>query len=133
MYYTEEEYAKRLLGNSFSIPTVEWLLQPLSKIFDAENYGELSNYQYAWAAWNEADETTTQPSQRVMAYLTEKMDEDIESMIVGNNPFPGAAEAAKIRQRTGRQPPIPGLENIHRIHKQLEGFETSDDLDSADV
>ena len=92
MYYTEEEYAKRLLGNSFSIPTVEWLLQPLSKIFDAENYGELSNYQYAWAAWNEADETTTQPSQRVMAYLTEKMDEDIESMIVGNNPFPGAAE-----------------------------------------
>ena len=61
------------------------------------------------------------------------MDEDIESMIVGNNPFPGAAEAAKIRQRTGRQPPIPGLENIRRDHEQLEGFETSDDLDSADV
>jgi hypothetical protein len=130
-----EEYAKRLLGNSFSIPTVEWLLQPLARIFDAADHGDLSNYQYAWAAWNEADETTTQPSPRVMAYLTENREGDGQVMVVGNNPMPGAAEAAKTRQRTGGPPPKPALDNIGCIRLQVEGREKTpdDDLDAADV
>jgi hypothetical protein len=68
-----------------------------------------------------------------MAYLTENMEEDRQSMVVGNNFLPGAAEAAKSRQRTGGPPPKTALENRGLILQQVEGLETSDDLDSADV
>eukprot|EP00934_Nitzschia_sp_Nitz4_P000984 Nitzschia sp. Nitz4//scaffold236_size30323//9997//12576//NITZ4_007986-RA/size30323-snap-gene-0.34-mRNA-1//-1//CDS//3329543487//984//frame0 len=45
-YYNAEEYSKRLLGNSFSIPTVEMLLAPLAPLFASRRY---SGYDYAFA------------------------------------------------------------------------------------
>ena len=68
-----------------------------------------------------------------MAYLTENTGENKQLQVVGNNPMPGAAEAAKSRQRTGGPPPKPALEKLGCI-LQVEGLETSDnELDSADV
>jgi hypothetical protein len=37
LYYTEEEFGKRLLGNSFSIPTVKWFLKPIATMFETTN------------------------------------------------------------------------------------------------
>ena len=68
-----------------------------------------------------------------MAYLTENMEEDRESIVVGDNPLPGAAEAAKSRQGIGGPPPKTAFENVGCILQQVEGLETSDDLDAADV
>jgi hypothetical protein len=44
-FFSADDYCKRLLGNGFSIPTVEILLRPLvdlfgSKVYTNYNYGE---------------------------------------------------------------------------------------------
>lgn len=47
VFLTHEEYAKRLIGNVFSIPVVERLLEPLQSYFARESYDDY-NYKYAW-------------------------------------------------------------------------------------
>jgi hypothetical protein len=46
-FYSKEEYAKRLIGNSFSIPTVEFLLAPIKSLFAERDYTGYS-YQFIW-------------------------------------------------------------------------------------
>eukprot|EP00339_Tiarina_fusa_P001355 CAMPEP_0117007664 /NCGR_PEP_ID=MMETSP0472-20121206/7468_1 /TAXON_ID=693140 ORGANISM="Tiarina fusus, Strain LIS" /NCGR_SAMPLE_ID=MMETSP0472 /ASSEMBLY_ACC=CAM_ASM_000603 /LENGTH=535 /DNA_ID=CAMNT_0004709507 /DNA_START=15 /DNA_END=1618 /DNA_ORIENTATION=- len=46
-YFTEQGYAKRLIGNSFSIPTVEILLRPLQALFATQEYPQFS-YEFVW-------------------------------------------------------------------------------------
>ena len=46
-YFDREEYAKRLIGNSYSIPAVEHLLRPLQDIFHRKDYSE-ANYRFQW-------------------------------------------------------------------------------------
>eukprot|EP00970_Alexandrium_tamarense_P009167 scaffold1803_cov195-Alexandrium_tamarense.AAC.43 len=46
-YFDREEYAKRLIGNSYSIPAVEHLLLPLQDIFHRRDYSE-ANYRFEW-------------------------------------------------------------------------------------
>jgi hypothetical protein len=48
IHYTEDEYAKRLIGNTFSIPVLEELLKPLQNVFTKANYDGY-DYQYAWS------------------------------------------------------------------------------------
>ena len=47
-YYTAEQYAKRLLGNAFSVPVMEHLLKPLQPFFKTRTYPGYP-YQFAWA------------------------------------------------------------------------------------
>jgi hypothetical protein len=51
-FFNAEDYSKRLLGNSFSIPVVEYLLTRLSEVFATREY-EGFDYNYRW----ETDET----------------------------------------------------------------------------
>lgn len=51
-YLTCEQYAKRLLGNGWSIPVVEFLLRPLQEIFPQKDYGERYDYVYNWEPYN---------------------------------------------------------------------------------
>jgi hypothetical protein len=46
-YYTKDGYAKRLIGNSFSIPAVEILLRPLQAFYSSQEYPKF-NYEFAW-------------------------------------------------------------------------------------
>jgi len=46
-YLNKEEYAKRLVGNSFSIPVVEHLLRPLQNIFASQEYNDV-DYTWPW-------------------------------------------------------------------------------------
>lgn len=46
-FFTDEEYAKHLLGNSFSIPVVEFLLSKLKDLFGHRKY-EGFEYKYCW-------------------------------------------------------------------------------------
>jgi hypothetical protein len=48
-FFTSEGYSKHLLGNAFSIPTVELLLRPLQRIFARKDYPDFS-YEFAWNA-----------------------------------------------------------------------------------
>jgi hypothetical protein len=47
VHYTMEKYAKRLIGNAYSIPVLEELLKPLCEVYDKATYVEC-NYPYAW-------------------------------------------------------------------------------------
>jgi hypothetical protein len=124
-----------LLGNSFSIPTVEWLLQPLVKLFDCEDYGEKFNYHFAWASWKESDDCNIQASRRVREYLAENddssSDEDAEN-VAGKDRAPNAAAVAKSRQQAGRTPPKPSLEIMERVHQCMLGVVESQGSDSDD-
>lgn len=46
-YFNAEDYCKHLLGNSFSIPVVEYLLRNLRKVFASREY-EGFDYKYRW-------------------------------------------------------------------------------------
>ena len=46
-YFGEEEYAKRLVGNAWNIPTIVYLLEPLTQIFQRQEY-ERFGYTYKW-------------------------------------------------------------------------------------
>ena len=49
VHYTQDEYAKRLVGNAFSIPVLEELLKPLQRIFANDgSYGPKYKYTYEW-------------------------------------------------------------------------------------
>lgn len=43
----KQQYAKRLVGNAFSIPTMELLLRPLQTKFDSRSYRGF-DYKYKW-------------------------------------------------------------------------------------
>ena len=45
-YYTDEEYAKHLIGDAFSVPVLEHLLRPLTQIYKSESYG--LEYRFKW-------------------------------------------------------------------------------------
>lgn len=47
VFYNQEQYGKRLVGNSWNLPTVEQLLLPLKVVFAQREYVNF-NYQYAW-------------------------------------------------------------------------------------
>ena len=46
-WYTAEQYAKRLIGNAMSVPVLEHLLKPLTKLYAHKEYPEYK-YHYAW-------------------------------------------------------------------------------------
>lgn len=46
-FFTSEGYSKHLLGNSFSIPVLGHLLQPLQKVFQKKQYKGF-RYQFQW-------------------------------------------------------------------------------------
>jgi hypothetical protein len=49
-YFDEDSYSKHLLGNGWSLPVVEHLLEPLQELFDKEDLKTypLCNYNYPW-------------------------------------------------------------------------------------
>lgn len=63
-FYSQEEYSKRLLGNSFSIPTVEFILMPIKSFF-AERVYPSFNYVYAWERPEVLDRPPPEVSRRV--------------------------------------------------------------------
>ena len=54
-FFHGEDYAKHLLGNSFSIPVVEHLLTNLQDLFATRDYDGY-NYHYRWETTNGQDE-----------------------------------------------------------------------------
>jgi hypothetical protein len=48
-FFNAEEYSKRLLGNSISIPIVEHLLQNLQPLFESTEYDGY-DYHYKWVS-----------------------------------------------------------------------------------
>ncbi|KAL7571822.1 hypothetical protein ACA910_002907 [Epithemia clementina (nom. ined.)] len=48
MYYSADEYAKRLVGNAFSVPVMEHILQSIRPFFATQRYANFQ-YEYAWA------------------------------------------------------------------------------------
>ena len=46
-YFSEEDYGKHLIGNAFSIPAVQHLLQPLKCMFKSKEYND-SLYSFEW-------------------------------------------------------------------------------------
>lgn len=51
-YFTDNEYAKHLIGNAFSIPVVEFLVRPLKKLFKKRDYDDDYSYPYPWPPHN---------------------------------------------------------------------------------
>jgi hypothetical protein len=47
IFFDAEKYAKRSVGNAYSVPIMEHLLKPLQRIFSARNY-PVFQYKYAW-------------------------------------------------------------------------------------
>lgn len=47
VFYDQEQYAKRLIGNAFSVPVVEILLRELQKKFPTKGYDDYT-YCYVW-------------------------------------------------------------------------------------
>ena len=50
-FFDASEYAKRLVGNAYSVPVMEYLLKPLQQLFATHEYPP---YQYAYE-WNVSD------------------------------------------------------------------------------
>ena len=52
-YYSRDQYAKRLIGNGWSLPVVEHIVEPLRDLYRdkkmLESYGERWTYSYRWA------------------------------------------------------------------------------------
>jgi endonuclease III-like uncharacterized protein len=46
-FFSADEYAKHLIGNSFSVPVVEHLLTHLKPLFASREY-EGYSYKYRW-------------------------------------------------------------------------------------
>lgn len=46
-FFDHEQYGKRLIGNAFSVPTVEILLRELQKKFPKREYNDYT-YSYVW-------------------------------------------------------------------------------------
>ena len=47
IFFDSEQYSKHLLGNAFSIPVIEHLLEPLACLFEHQEYDGY-NYRYKW-------------------------------------------------------------------------------------
>lgn len=47
-YFDEESYCKHLLGNGWSLPVVEHLLEPLQDLFDKEDLQTYTLYDYSY-------------------------------------------------------------------------------------
>jgi hypothetical protein len=47
VYYHDHEYAKRLIGNAFSIPVIDIFMASLKTKFDTRRY-EGFNYDFVW-------------------------------------------------------------------------------------
>lgn len=46
-FFDQEDYCKRLLGNTYSIPVVEHLMRPLQKLFLQREYSDAA-YNFVW-------------------------------------------------------------------------------------
>ena len=58
IFYNREQYSKRLLGNSFSLPVIEHLLKPLCSIFASRDY-PIYEYQFPWPPYNYTNSTVS--------------------------------------------------------------------------
>lgn len=117
-YYKEEQFAKRLLGNSFSVPTVEKLLKPISKLFAVRDYGEMFNYQFAWKDWKEESDEPQFISERLKAYLQDHP-EFSQSLMKEIGSKPNAIEAARSRH-VATQPPTKVSEaKMNQVSRRL--------------
>ena len=47
IFFDSEEYAKRLVGNAYSVPVMEHLLKPLQRMFRTRDYPAFQ-YEYPW-------------------------------------------------------------------------------------
>jgi hypothetical protein len=47
VYYHQDEYSKRLIGNAFSIPVIDIFMASLKSKFDKRSYKGY-NYDFAW-------------------------------------------------------------------------------------
>jgi hypothetical protein len=47
-YFDEESYCKHLLGNAWSLPVVEHLLEPLQDLFEKEDLETYEHYDYSY-------------------------------------------------------------------------------------
>lgn len=56
--FNKDEYAKHLIGNAFSIPTITMLLRPLQQMYSSCKYDGY-DYEYYWIPYLEASNTTT--------------------------------------------------------------------------
>ena len=51
-FYNEEEYCKRLIGNGWSIPVIEYILGSLKEICEEDWSHQEYNYRYQWRPYN---------------------------------------------------------------------------------
>ena len=58
VHYTDEEYAKHLIGNSISVPVLEHLLKPLAQLFAQREYPRFQ-YEYKWKQQQQQKATTS--------------------------------------------------------------------------
>jgi hypothetical protein len=49
-YFNSEQYAKRLIGNAWSLPVVSIFFASLQSKFDRRDYPGYSDYRFAWEA-----------------------------------------------------------------------------------
>ncbi len=127
-HYTEKEYAKRLIGNAFSIPTMEFLLQPLTPFFGKRRYSTV-DYVFAWAGWNPADDESPKRSERVKRLMHEVADDQDEENEEGSTCEPTVTSSgynssatlivttlAHARESLGKLslPPASAMEEVDR-------------------
>jgi len=70
-YYDEEGYCKHLIGNGWSIPVVEHLLQPLRDIFESESFFQTYegyDYDFPWEPYVRKEEEITEASTCTVVY-----------------------------------------------------------------
>jgi hypothetical protein len=64
IFFDAEKYAKRSMGNAYSVPVMQHLLKPLQRIFSARNY-PVFQYKYAWDTGDEErrrDSASSEPA-----------------------------------------------------------------------
>ncbi len=55
LFFNKEEYAKRLIGNAFSVPVIDILLRELQSKFERRVYMNYA-YEFAWKPKSEPGE-----------------------------------------------------------------------------
>ena len=142
-YYTEEQYGKRLIGNAFSIPTVEFLLRPIKPFFAKREYADF-DYVYAWTGWDPAKDSQVERSTRVRALMQEmaatkrasspmfSLSNDENDKLSNRKMPPNPIMAARARQSAGKifHPPMKAMNEVERY--RLSTGNPSDDDDDDD-
>jgi site-specific DNA-cytosine methylase len=109
VWHTAEQYQKRLIGNAYSIPVVEYVLRPLQRIFPQRRVYQDLNCDFRWSS-SVSDSHNNLPQVRPMVepQLMDYLDSN-------------SADEPTDEERTG------GTQHISELHKKT-GSETTTEL-----